>query len=101
MSKMKQKVDRISVRISPVVKKKAQERLEEVGLNLSDYVQYALANIAEGENDYLNSPSALEAKYEVEHGQAKTIGDGSAKDFKKYIKDLESEVADGHDRETE
>ncbi|KRK86989.1 type II toxin-antitoxin system RelB/DinJ family antitoxin [Lentilactobacillus sunkii] len=99
MPKTPQKIDRISVRVSPEVKQAAKDQLAKVGLNLSDYIQLALANLAMGEGDYLNSPSALEAKYQAEHGQSETIGDGSDADFEKYLKKLESE--DRHDSKTD
>lgn len=94
MSKAKQKTDRISVRVAPEVKLAAKERLARVGLNLSDYLQLALANLAAGDSDFLNSPSALEAKYQAEHGEVETIGDSSATDFEKYLKRLESKTSD-------
>ncbi|MFT8908747.1 MAG: RelB [Lentilactobacillus diolivorans] len=90
MSKTKQKIDRISVRVAPEVKLAAKERLAKVGLNLSDYIQMALANLAAGANDFLNSPSALAAKYQAENGEVETIGDGSATDFEKYLNKLEN-----------
>lgn len=94
MPKTKQKIDRVSVRVAPEVKLAAKEQLAKVGLNLSDYIQMALANLAAGDSDFLNSPSALEAKYQAEHGEVETIGDGSAADFEKYLKKLESETSD-------
>lgn len=95
MPKIKQKSERISVRIAPKVKKAAEKELDKHGLSISNYIQFALANIADGQDDaYLNTPNALEAKDEVEKGETKTIG--SLKDFEKYTKEMQKEVRNGN-----
>lgn len=95
MPKIKQKSERISVRIAPKVKKSAEKELDKHGLSISNYIQFALANIADGQDDaYLNTPDALEAKDEVEKGETKTIG--SLKDFEKYTKKMQKEVRNGN-----
>ncbi|UQS86220.1 type II toxin-antitoxin system RelB/DinJ family antitoxin (plasmid) [Nicoliella spurrieriana] len=83
-----QKQDRISVRIAPDIKRAATSELEKRGLSLSNYIQFALANIASGESDYLNTPSALAAKEAAEHDQNKQIGDGTIQSFNKYLETI-------------
>ncbi|TPR22831.1 RelB [Apilactobacillus micheneri] len=91
MPKTKQKSERVSVRIAPNVKQAAEKELDKHGLSISNYIQYALANVANGSDDnYLNTPDALEAKYEAEHGETKKIG--SLNDFEKYTKEMQKEV---------
>lgn len=95
MPKIKQKSERISVRIAPKVKEAAEKELDKHGLSISNYIQFALANIADGQDDsYLNTPDALEAKAEVEKGETKTIG--SLQDFEKYTKEMKKEVRNGN-----
>ena len=77
------------------MKKAAEKELDKHGLSISNYIQFALANIANGQDDaYLNTPDALEAKDEVEKGETKTIG--SLKDFEKYTKKMQKEVRNGN-----
>ncbi|MFC6208079.1 plasmid mobilization protein [Levilactobacillus tongjiangensis] len=72
MPKTKVNTESITFRLSPTVKKIAQQKIEESGLTLSEYLRLSMIQIAnDGFNDFLSTDEALAAKKEVENGQLK------------------------------
>ncbi|MCP9369513.1 RelB [Lentilactobacillus kefiri] len=77
----------ISIRVSEQIADKAKRNLENAGITVSEYLRMALISAAEnGVTDLLNSPEAMEAKYDTEHGKTKDIG--TLEDYKKWSDSL-------------
>lgn len=77
----------ISTRVNEKIAKKAKQNLADVGITVSEYLRLALISAAEdGVSDLLNSPEAMQAKFEAEHGQ--TISIGSVEDYKRWSESL-------------
>lgn len=84
---MQMKNKTISTRVSEKIANKAKQNLENAGITVSEYLRMALISAAEnGVTDLLNSPEAMEAKYDAEHGKTKDIG--TLEDYKKWSDSL-------------
>jgi len=72
MAKTKVNTESITFRLSPTVKKIAQQKIEKSGLTLSEYLRLSMIRIAnDGFEDFLSTDEALAAKKEVETGKLK------------------------------
>ena len=82
----------VSTRVTSDISEKAKENLAKQGLTVSEYIRLSLIKAANNEVklvSFLDSPEAIQAKYEAEHGETETIGDLS--DFSKWVDELDED----------
>jgi len=72
MPKTKINTESVTFRVSPTVKKIAQQKIEKSGLTVSEYLRLSMIQVAnDGLDDFLSTDEALAAKKEVENGSLK------------------------------